>query len=45
MTTHMVRPHISGDDLAQWSGRFDAAAVLPQLVRRLLLATTKLSSV
>jgi hypothetical protein len=33
---------ISGDDIAGWALRYDAAAVLPKLVRRLLAATTPL---
>jgi hypothetical protein len=33
---------ITGDDIAAWASRYDAAAVLPRLVRRLLAATTPL---
>lgn len=39
----MSRPwEISGDDIAKWADRYDAPAVLPKLVRRLLAATTPL---
>jgi predicted ATPase len=33
---------VSGDDLKQWADRQEAAALLPDLVRRLLLATTSI---
>jgi predicted ATPase len=33
---------VTGDDLKQWADRQEAAALLPDLVRRLLLATTSL---
>lgn len=33
------RPHVSAEDLERWADRHEAAAVLPELVRRLLLAT------
>ncbi|HZF49904.1 MAG TPA: ATP-binding protein [Polyangiaceae bacterium] len=36
---------ISGDDLKAWAGRVEAAALLPTLVRRLLLATAPLTAV
>jgi hypothetical protein len=36
---------ITGDDLARWSQQYDAPGVLPDLVRRLLLATSPLSSI
>src|SRR5689334_14778366 len=42
----MAKPwDITGDDLARWSQQHDAPAVLPDLIRRLLLATTPLSSI
>jgi energy-coupling factor transporter ATP-binding protein EcfA2 len=34
---------ITGDDLVRWSQQYDAPSVLPDLVRRLLLATTPIS--
>lgn len=36
---------ITGDDIALWSQQFEAPGVLPDLVRRLLLATSPLSSI
>lgn len=33
------RPSVSAEDLEHWADRHEAAAVLPELVRRLLLAT------
>jgi hypothetical protein len=33
------RPSVSAEDLERWADRHEAAAVLPELVRRLLLAT------
>lgn len=33
------RPSVSAEDLDRWADRHEAAAVLPELVRRLLLAT------
>ena len=42
----MAKPwDITGDDLVQWSQQYDAPDVLPDLVRRLLLATAPLSSI
>jgi len=42
----MARPlSISGQDLVQWADQYPAAATLPALVRRLLLATTPLASI
>jgi hypothetical protein len=40
----VARPwDITGDDLVRWSQQYDAPGVLPDLVRRLLLATTPIS--
>lgn len=42
----MAKPwDITGDDLERWSRQHDAPAVLPDLIRRLLLATAPLSSI
>jgi hypothetical protein len=42
----MAKPwDITGDDLERWSRQYDAPAVLPDLIRRLLLATAPLSSI
>jgi hypothetical protein len=42
----MAKPwDITGDDLVRWSQQYDAPSVLPDLVRRLLLATSPLSSI
>ncbi len=42
----MAKPwDITGDDLVRWSQQYDAPAVLPDLVRRLILATAPLSSI
>ncbi len=42
----MAKPwDVSSDDIVQWSHKFDAPSVLPDLIRRLLLATTALSSI
>ncbi|MGK3999579.1 AAA family ATPase [Sorangium sp. So ce1024] len=41
----MAKPwDITGDDITLWSQRFEASSVLPDLLRRLLLATASLSS-
>lgn len=42
----MVKPwEISSKELQEWAGRYDAPAVLPRLVRRLLLATSPLDGI
>jgi hypothetical protein len=41
----MVYQSISGDDIALWAARIDAAAALPDLVRRLILATGQPQSI
>ncbi|XXX82214.1 ATP-binding protein [Sorangium sp. So ce134] len=42
----MIKPwEISSKELQEWAGRYDAPAVLPRLVRRLLLATSPLDGI
>jgi energy-coupling factor transporter ATP-binding protein EcfA2 len=42
----MAKPwDVTSDEIAQWSMRYDAPSVLPDLVRRLLLATSPISSI
>lgn len=42
----MAKPwDLTGDDIARWSQQHDAPFVLPDLVRRLLLATSPISSI
>ncbi len=36
---------VSGDDIKTWAERYDAASVLPDLVRRLILATSSPDSI